>query len=155
MPLVSKQKSYTKKWYLANRERIQKLYIKNRKGILARQAVYRVKNKERIAAYQATYYKKNRKSILKKKVKWAMENMHSIYTKNAKRRANKLRATPKWADMEMIRNMYMEAAYQDMEVDHIIPLQSNVVCGLHWEGNLQLLTAHDNRTKGNKFAQSF
>lgn len=38
-----------------------------------------------------------------------------------------------------------------MEVDHIIPLNNELVCGLHvWE-NLQLLSVGQNRAKGNSF----
>lgn len=37
------------------------------------------------------------------------------------------------------------------EVDHIIPLINENVCGLHVSENLQILTREDNRRKGNKF----
>lgn len=36
-----------------------------------------------------------------------------------------------------------------MHVDHIVPLQSDSVCGFHTEQNLQLLVASDNSMKGN------
>lgn len=73
-------------------------------------------------------------------------------SKDAKRRARELSATPSWADMELIKDVYIEANYFGYEVDHIIPLQSKLVCGLHvWE-NLQILPMSENRSKGNKYA---
>lgn len=36
------------------------------------------------------------------------------------------------------------------EVDHIVPLKSDVVCGFHCESNLQVITRLENVRKGNK-----
>ena len=39
------------------------------------------------------------------------------------------------------------------EVDHIVPLTSKVVCGLHWEGNMRVVTRRVNRSKVNKLIE--
>lgn len=72
-----------------------------------------------------------------------------------KRRAAKLRATPKWADFEKMFDIFLEAAVREHRtqikhhVDHIVPLVSDIVCGLHCEQNLQVLTACENMAKHN------
>ncbi|ARU23730.1 hypothetical protein RSSE_c3349 [Ralstonia solanacearum] len=72
------------------------------------------------------------------------------------RHAAKLQAIPKWADPKKIKLVYEEALalYKSngvkYHVDHVVPLISDLVCGLHWEGNLQIITASENRSKGNR-----
>lgn len=73
-----------------------------------------------------------------------------------KRNAAKLKAIPKWADLKAVEWFYIEAKRLTQEtgtkhvVDHIFPLQSKLVCGLHCEANLQILTASENCRKHNK-----
>lgn len=67
----------------------------------------------------------------------------------AKRRAAKLHATPKWADLKAIEAFYKNCP-EGCHVDHIIPLQSDFICGLHTLGNLQYLPALENQRKSNK-----
>lgn len=57
---------------------------------------------------------------------------------------------PKWADVEAIRQFYMNKP-KGYEVDHIIPLSGKTVSGLHVLENLQYLTIAENRSKNNKF----
>jgi len=77
----------------------------------------------------------------------------------SKRNAKKHQATPRWAELDQIEELYAEAARLSQEtgesyhVDHIVPLQSDVVCGLHCLDNLQILTAEDNLSKNNKFEE--
>ena len=65
-------------------------------------------------------------------------------------RASKLEATPKWADLKEIKKFY-DNCPKGYHVDHIVPLNSKLVCGLHCIDNLQYLLAKENITKSNKF----
>ena len=77
-------------------------------------------------------------------------------TKTAKRRALMIQATPAWADPVLILAFYEEAQIkaQTMKVthhvDHIVPLTSKTVCGLHCEFNLQVLPGIENLRKSNR-----
>ena len=70
--------------------------------------------------------------------------------RQAKRRADKLNATPKWANLDKIKSKYKDCP-KGYHVDHIVPLQGVNVCGLHVENNLQYLTQIENNKKSNKF----
>lgn len=76
---------------------------------------------------------------------------------NARRRKTKI-ATPAWADLEAIRTRYKERATMERltgvrhDVDHVIPLCGDNVCGLHVAANLRVILARDNRRKSNHFA---
>lgn len=97
------------------------------------------------------YSSRNREIVNAIARKSYLSDKTAFMARIAARRASKLKATPKWADRETIYNFYLEAKYQQMHVDHIIPLVSKYVCGLHVEHNLQLLSAIDNRRKSNVY----
>ena len=77
----------------------------------------------------------------------------------AKRRNLKMSATPyvltEWEELVMS-EIYSQASELSRltgvkhEVDHIIPLIHNKVCGLHNISNLQILTQTENRKKSNR-----
>lgn len=75
----------------------------------------------------------------------------------AKRRSARRKQAPPWADLEAIKAIYAEALRLTNEtgiphhVDHIIPLQGRLVCGLHVHNNLRAVPATENLKKSNSF----
>jgi hypothetical protein len=67
-----------------------------------------------------------------------------------KRYADKKNRTPKWADLEAIKEFYRNCP-EGHQVDHIIPLRGKLASGLHTLENLQYLTKDQNWSKNNKF----
>lgn len=65
------------------------------------------------------------------------------------RRSRERAATPSWADLAAIERIYLNCP-AGHEVDHIVPLQSPEVCGLHVPYNLQYLPMPENRRKSNR-----
>jgi hypothetical protein len=104
---------------------------------------------------KALRYEANREAEAKRRKAHKKANPHLCNANSAKRKATKLKATPAWTNKEHIESLYLIAAINrqggyDIHVDHIVPLQSDLVCGLHCEANLQLLYARDNISKGNR-----
>lgn len=111
--------------------------------------------KEAVNEHARAYYQANKDVMRKQRRAYLKANPHIMYTSIAKRRASKLQAIPMWANKEHIDSIYYLASINrkvgyDVQVDHIVPLQSKLVCGLHCESNLQLLQGSDNMTKGNR-----
>lgn len=100
-----------------------------------------------------------RAEVLKGAADWTKNNMGKALAKKAKRRAKVLQATPCWmqiADYALIKGLYMKAQTMLDEngnvyhVDHIIPLQNDMVSGLHVPWNLRLIPAKENFSKHNR-----
>ena len=81
---------------------------------------------------------------------------HMENEKNVRRKRVKLGATPAWADLKKIRDIYRicrkvsEFTGIVHHVDHVVPLTSSQVCGLHCEANLQILPGEENLKKHNR-----
>lgn len=82
---------------------------------------------------------------------WAKKNPDRMAAAQARRKAKKRKATPVWGNKALIFAIYKRAKELSLEVDHVIPLQSNIVCGLHVPFNMQLLTKSQNSSKQNRF----
>lgn len=127
-------------------------YIANRDRILKRNESWRKNNADRMqaarVAWRADNPDKQRKCAAdyRRSERGRAKCRHSV----GKRRAFKLNATPKWSDLDAIKYIYSKCP-EGFEVDHIVPLINDLVCGLHVPENLQYLTRKENASKGNKF----
>lgn len=61
-----------------------------------------------------------------------------------------IRQRPIWADMNKIKDIYVNRP-DDCHVDHIIPLRGKLVSGLHVAENLQYLPIAENMRKHNTY----
>jgi len=67
-----------------------------------------------------------------------------------KRKAAMKLATPSWAEHDQMADMYVQAQALGLEVDHIVPILSRFVCGLHCMANMRLASEATNKSKGNR-----
>ena len=116
-------------WYLANRDTV-------------------------IAAAKARPATEKRKH----KDKWKCNNPGWTLADNKSRRRKHREATPSWltpTQKQALRQVYIDAITVTKVtgtryvVDHIWPLRSEVVCGLHVPWNLRVMTHKENLTKSN------
>ena len=118
--------------------------------------------KECASTLTKQWQKDNKEAYNKKNRNWRRgnEKFRAYHcSRQNKRRADKLNATPKWADLKAIEGIYEMSRLlskswgEAYHVDHIVPLKGVTICGLHCEDNLQVITAKENLTKSNKFTQ--
>lgn len=82
-------------------------------------------------------------------------NLRNFYSANA--RAKMLGRMPAWADKKAIRAFFEEAQRLTWasgiphHVDHQVPMQGELVSGLHVPNNLQILTGSENSKKRNHY----
>lgn len=125
--------------------------------ILEREQAERTKSREHRRQYAVSRYAENKQAVRAATEKWRQANKAVDAAKAARRKAAKLRATPPWANQDRVVALYQIAADLTREtgtrheVDHIVPLQGETVCGLHVHWNLQILTKSENSRKKNKF----
>ena len=116
-------------------------YAKNRESLLATERETRLLHPERFKVkgqkYRAKYPGKNRE-------------------KSRRYEAYRGLAAPKWRNSFFIVEIYDLAVKRSnlsgfsWHVDHIVPLKSDLVCGLHTEMNLRVIPARENLQKSNK-----
>ena len=140
------------------KEKDRKYRQKNPEKERERGRKYRQKNLEKCRERQRKWVKANPERVRKMTRKYCQENPEKRAAHEAKRRAQKLQATPHW--LTEYQHKQIELKYwisqfltdytgTQHHVDHIHPLQGKNICGLHVPENLQILTAEENLRKSN------
>jgi hypothetical protein len=129
---------------------------RRREQLRAAQARWTAKNPEKNRTKWRDWYAAHPEKAKRRSAEWTASNKAKVNAKTARRKSAEIKATPGWANHEKIEEFYFAADFLGMvtgewhHVDHIVPLQSKLVCGLHTEQNLQVLPASDNLRKSNR-----
>lgn len=167
---------YMRSWNVANPDKVKanafRKHERNRETDNLRNKLWRERNPEKVDAYWRAFHAANKH----KEVEWNRRKRIKNRAKNsdtqrryhearpglknlwdANRRAIAKQATPGWANKFFIAEAFHLAKLREQicggnwHVDHIVPLQSDKVCGLHVENNLQVIPARHNLTKSNVY----
>jgi hypothetical protein len=132
------------RYYEANKQALSdkgKIYREeNREAIAERLALRRAAHPDRFREWAKTDYDKNRGAyIFRARVRLRIEK----------------EARPSWFDSGLVEAKYREARQRTLDtgiqhvVDHIVPLQGELVRGLHVQDNLRVITFQENAVKSN------
>jgi hypothetical protein len=135
-----KQKIAADRWNSENREA--------RAAICKR---YKDKNPDKTAAWLKAWKARNPDRARE----YRQERAPHYAALATKRRAACLNATPAWHETDAVEWLYLDSATRPeaSHVDHVIPLQNDIVCGLHCLANLEVIGAVENISKSNSFDQ--
>ena len=135
-------------------------YEKNKKRLIDKAIKWNQDNPKRRKEIKTHWALNNKDKLNKSRKQWKENNKAKIYTATSVRRANLLKATPKWVTKENLKDiesfyicsqMFSMYTGQKYHVDHIIPLRGKKVSGLHVPNNLQVIPAKENLSKQNSF----
>jgi len=144
-------------WALDNKKRSEKPKSEASKAAGRR---YYERNKEAVKA-RANARPKDEVTQYKRAHKERNPDYYKSLTSVRKRRHRS--ATPKWITPEQklaMRQLYLQAmdltklTGERYVVDHIVPLISDEVCGLHVPWNLRVITQEENLRKSNKLVDA-
>jgi 5-methylcytosine-specific restriction endonuclease McrA len=130
-------------------------YNKSEAGQTAKQEYYK-RNKEAVIARAQARTLEEKRAY---KAAWKLNNSEQVLADNKVRRRKHREATPPWITRKQkseIRQLYQIAITMSKTtgeryvVDHIVPLRSDYVCGLHVPWNLRVITQEENLKKSNK-----
>jgi hypothetical protein len=120
---------------------------------------FRERRRQQINAQKRNRWEKDkawRAKKLKQTARWFKQHPHKRLAYDKLKQAKRKQRFVEWANQSKIEAFYQEAKRLSRQtgvehhVDHIYPMISCFMCGLHVEGNLQILTAAENCSKGNR-----
>jgi len=121
-----------------------------------RKNIWRKNNLERYKRKAAAWAKINPDKVKQSHKKYVLQNFEKVNSTKSARRKRLHTHKPAWANVFFISEAYALARLRTKltgfawHVDHIVPLNSKIVCGLHVENNLQVIPAIENLRKGDK-----
>lgn len=116
---------------------------------------WKKRNPEKVKADNRRQQQKNRSKVNENSKRWRQKNKSVMAAHKKKRRAIKLRAAPVWSNDFFVQEAYdlarrrTKATGIAWDVDHIVPLRSKLVCGLHAHTNVQVIPKTENLSKRN------
>lgn len=120
---------------------------------------WRKANQDKMAEYRRKYVEKNRIQVKQRLSEWKRNNPEKVLSDTRKRQSSKINAVPPWygeldcfVNTEAIKlaKLREKATGFKWHVDHMIPLQAKVACGLHCAANLQVIPERLNCVKRNE-----
>tara|TARA_B100001063_G_C16730252_1_gene538882 strand:+ start:180 stop:998 length:819 start_codon:yes stop_codon:yes gene_type:complete len=163
---LSERKSKAKYKKTEKGKAVYRKYEESEKGKVSRRARHlrhketelyklsraRAKSSEKGKISNARYDKSEKGRAAHRKWEQSEIGRKTALALRQKRRARKMNATPAWADLKKIKEFIIKCP-EGMHVDHIAPLGSKKMCGLHVIENLQYLTPEENHSKNNKISK--
>lgn len=127
----------------------------NRADYRERNKAWRAANPDKVKERNTNSYRANKQANINRVREWQKANPDKHCEIQVRRYASIKSSQPAWADREAIALVYKTASEMrrsgaDVHVDHIVPLRSKFVCGLHVSVNLQIIDRRENQIKNNR-----
>ena len=152
-----------RKWVAENPEKRKAILDRHAPKGRERSREWRSNNRERHRASVKQWQKdnpdkvRNVREVFEAWKKRNPERWISVMRSHSRARvARKLKSVPAWANQFVISEIYdlarrrTRATGIEWHVDHVVPLRSKIVCGLHVEHNLRVIPGSVNCSKANR-----
>lgn len=151
-------------WRAANKEKVAAdkaaYYAANKGKVLLASTRWAAENPEKRRGIGAKYRAANPEKEIARCARWRANNPEKKYAAKARRRAGAIRAVPRWYGefdaFAMEEASALVRARADItkiswHADHVVPLQSPLVCGLHTWRNIAVIPGVENIRKSNRY----